>query len=74
MDAGTILGFTFGYFAASAGIFLLYFPDIILFVALLIAGGILHLVLLPFALLVRRLRRQPEPNTDASWLLDRNRR
>jgi uncharacterized membrane protein (Fun14 family) len=74
MDAGTILGFIFGYFAAMAGIFLLYVPDIILFVALLIAGGVLQLLLLPFALLIRRIRRQPQPDTDASWLLDRTRR
>jgi uncharacterized membrane protein (Fun14 family) len=74
MDAGTILGFIFGYFAAMAGIFLLYVPDIILFVALLIAGGVLQLLLLPFALLIRRIRRRPQPDTDASWLLDRTRR
>jgi hypothetical protein len=73
MDTGTILGFTFGYLAAIAGIFLLYVPDIILFVALLIAGGLLQLFLLPFALLIRRTRRRPQPETDASWLLDRSR-
>jgi hypothetical protein len=74
MDAGTILGLIFGYFAATAGIFLLYFPNIILIVALLIAGGMLQLLLLPFALLVRRLRQRPQPDTDASWLLDRTRK
>jgi uncharacterized membrane protein (Fun14 family) len=74
MDTGTILGFTAGYFAAIAGIFLLYVPDIILIVALLIAGGVLQLLLLPFALLVKRLRRRPQPDTDPSWLLDRGRR
>ncbi|MDQ0693169.1 hypothetical protein [Arthrobacter sp. W4I7] len=62
------------YFAAIAGIFLLYVPDIILIVALLIAGGVLQLLLLPFALLVKRLRRRSQPDTDASWLLDRSRR
>ncbi|GAC1376185.1 MAG: hypothetical protein NVSMB43_16210 [Pseudarthrobacter sp.] len=74
MDAGTILGFIAGYFAAIAGIFLLYVPDIILIVALLIAGGVLQLLLLPFALLVKRLRRRPRPDMDPSWLLDRTRR
>jgi uncharacterized membrane protein (Fun14 family) len=73
MDAGTILGFTAGYFAAIGGIFLLYVPDIVLIVALLIAGGVLQLLLLPFALLVKRLRRRPQQDTDPSWLLDRSR-
>jgi uncharacterized membrane protein (Fun14 family) len=74
MDAGTILGFRFGYVAAMAGIFLLYVPDIILVVFLLIAGGVLQLLVLPFALLLRRLRRRPEQDTDALWLLDRTQR
>jgi uncharacterized membrane protein (Fun14 family) len=74
MDAGTILGFSFGYVAAMAGIFLLYVPDIILVVFLLIAGGVLQLLVLPFALLLRRLRRRPEQDTDALWLLDRTQR
>ena len=73
MDTGTILGFTAGYVAAMGGIFLLYIPDIILIVALLIVGGLLQLLLLPFALLVRKLRRRTQPETDASWLLDRGR-
>lgn len=74
MDAGTILGFIAGYFAAVAGIFFLYLPVIILFIALLIAGGVLQLLLMPFVLLVRKLRRRPPPDVDASWLLDQPRR
>lgn len=71
MDAGTILGLTFGYFAATAGIFLLYAPDIVLLLVLLVVAGVLQLLLLPFALLIRRLRRRQQPDRDASWLLDR---
>ncbi len=71
MDTGTILAFTFGYFATIAGIFVLYLPALILVVALLIAGGVLQLLLLPFVVLVRRLRRRPQAETDPSWLLDR---
>ncbi|WP_320538089.1 hypothetical protein [Pseudarthrobacter sp. IC2-21] len=71
MDAGTILGFSFEYAAAMAGIFLLYLPVIILVVLLLIAGGVLQLLLLPFAILIRKLRRRPEPDTDALRFLDR---
>ncbi|WP_314195301.1 hypothetical protein [uncultured Arthrobacter sp.] len=74
MDAGTILGFTAGYFAAVAGIFFLHLPVIILFIALLIAAGALQLLLLPFVLLIRKLRRRPQPDTDASWLLDQPKR
>lgn len=73
MDTGTILGFTFGYLAAIAGIFILYSPIIILCIGVLIAGGLLQLLLLPFAALIRRLRRRPPPETDPSWLLDRSR-
>lgn len=72
MDAGTILGFTAGYFAAVAGIFFLYLPVILMFIALLIAGGVLQLLLMPFALLIRKLRRRPPPDLDASWLLDQS--
>ncbi|MDT0168857.1 hypothetical protein [Pseudarthrobacter sp. BRE9] len=71
MDAGTILGFIFGYFAAIAGIFLLYVPDIVMLLVLLVVAGVLQLLLLPFALLIRRLRRRQQTDTDASWLLDR---
>ena len=76
MDAETILGLTAGYVAAMGGIFLLYVPDIILIVALLIVGGILQLLLLllPFAFLVKNLRRRALPDMDPSWLLDRTRR
>ncbi|TQJ39688.1 hypothetical protein FBY33_1710 [Arthrobacter sp. SLBN-112] len=74
MDTGTILGYTFGYFAAAAGIFLLYLPDIILFLVLLVVAGVLQLLLLPFSILIRKLRRRPPADVDASWLLDRSRR
>lgn len=70
MDAGTILGFAAGYVAVVAGIFFLYLPVIILFIALLIAGGVLQLLLMPFAMLIRKLRRRPPADLDASWLLD----
>jgi hypothetical protein len=71
MDTGTILGLIVGYLATLTGIFLLYSPVIILFIALLIAGGILQLLLMPFVLLIRRLRRRTHADTDPSWLLDR---
>ena len=71
MDTGTIFGFIAGYFAAIAGVFLLYLPDILLLVALLLAGGMLQL--LPFAILVRRLRHRPEAQVDSAWLLERHR-
>ncbi|MBT2566221.1 hypothetical protein J7I84_06850 [Arthrobacter sp. ISL-85] len=73
MDTGTILGYAAGYIAAMGGVFLLYLPVIILLVALLIAGGLLELLLLPFIALFKRLRRRPEPDLDPSWFLDRNR-
>ncbi len=71
MDTRTTLGFIAGYFAAIAGVFLLYLPDILLLVALLLAGGMLQL--LPFAILVRRLRHLPEAQVDSAWLLERHR-
>ncbi|WP_104046163.1 hypothetical protein, partial [Arthrobacter sp. ZGTC412] len=53
-----------------AGVFLLYFPVVVLCVVLLIAGGVLQLLLLPFVILVRKLRRsRPKPDMDGSWLL-----
>ncbi|MDP9887664.1 hypothetical protein [Pseudarthrobacter enclensis] len=70
MDTGTILGYAASYIAAMGGIFLLYLPVIVLLVALLIAGGVLQLVLLPFIALVKRFRHRPAPDLDASWLLD----
>lgn len=70
MDAGTILGLSVGYLAALFCIFLLYLPDLILVVALLIAAGILQLLLLPFALLIRKLHRTTKrPDTDNAWIL-----
>lgn len=73
MDTGTILGLAGGYVAAMAGIFALYLPVITLIVVLLIAGGLLQLVLLPFTVLVKKLRRRPPTDMDPSWVLDRNR-
>lgn len=73
MDTRTTLGFIAGYFAAIAGVFLLYLPDILLLVALLLADGMLQLLLLPFAILVRRLRHLPEAQVDSAWLLERHR-
>ena len=70
MDSGTILGFMAGYIATLAGVFLLYLPVLALFVALLVAAGVLQLLLLPIAILVRRLRRTPSTSdTDGSWIL-----
>lgn len=72
MDSGTILGFMAGYIATLAGVFLLYLPVLALFVALLVAAGVLQLLLLPIAILVRRLRRTPSTSdTDGSWILGR---
>ncbi len=73
MDTGTILAYAFEYLATIAGIFVLYLPVIILVVALLIAGGLLQLLILPFAALVKKLRRRPPADTDPSWLFDRRR-
>ncbi len=70
MDTGTILGFIFGYFATVAGVFLLYLPIVILIVVLLLAAGVLQLLLLPFIVLIRRVRRsKPQPDIDGAWLL-----
>lgn len=72
MDAGTILGLSVGYLAALGGVFLLYLPDLVLAVALLIAAGVLRLLSLPFALLFRKLRRAgPRQDPDSSWVLNR---
>ncbi|UKA69095.1 hypothetical protein LFT44_21480 (plasmid) [Arthrobacter sp. FW306-05-C] len=71
MDPGTILGFSTGYLTALVGIFLLYLPYLVLLVTLLIAAGILQLLLLPFAILIRKLRRtKPRPIPDNSWILN----
>lgn len=72
MNAETIFGFSIGYLAALIGIFLIYLPYIILLVLLLIGAGVLQLLLLPFALVVRKLRRaRPRPSQDSAWILDR---
>ena len=73
MDTGTILAYVAGYISTMGVAFLLYLPVIILIVALLVAGGILHLLLLPFIALVRRIRQKPPPDQDPSWFLDRGR-
>lgn len=50
-------------------------PHLAHLVALLIAAGILQLLLLPFALLMRKLRRtRQRPNLDSSWILNRQTR
>jgi hypothetical protein len=70
MDSGTILGFISGYFATGAGVFLLYLPLFVPFVALLVAAGVLQLLLLPFVILIRKLRpSKQEPDMDAFSLL-----
>lgn len=68
MDAGTVLGFAMAYLATVAGVFLLYSPVLVLVVALLVSAGLLRLVLLPFTLLLRKIRRTaPAQETDDSW-------
>ncbi|MDQ0118415.1 hypothetical protein AB0280_00780 [Pseudarthrobacter sp902506025] len=71
MDPGTIIGYAAAYLATLTAIFLLYLPEIVLLVALLIAGGLLQLLLMPFVFLVRKLRGRPDVDMDTSWLLDR---
>lgn len=58
-----------GYVAAAFGVFLLYSPVLILVVWLLLAAGLLQLLAWPFIVMVRKLRRKPEPPQDGSWLL-----
>lgn len=69
MDSGTLLALAGGYIAAGFGVFLLYSPVLLLFVGLLLAAGLLQLLAWPFVVLVRRIRRKPEPPQDGSWLL-----
>ena len=69
MDAGTVLGLIGGYVATAVGVFLLYSPIVVLVVCLLMTAGILQLLAWPFAAILRRLRRKPEPPQDGSWLL-----
>ena len=72
MDAGSVLGFIAGYVATLAGVFLLYLPVIALFVALLVAAGVVQLLLLPFIFMIHRLRRaRNERDADGSWILGR---
>lgn len=70
MDTGTILGYLVGYIAAMGGVIVLYLPVVVLVIALLIAGGILELLLLPFIALFHRRRHRPEAEPDPPWLLD----
>ncbi|ADX73228.1 hypothetical protein D7Z96_10020 [Pseudarthrobacter phenanthrenivorans] len=69
MDTGTVLALVGGYIAAAIGVFLLYSPVLVLVVGLLISAGLLQLLAWPFLVLVRKLRRRPEPPQDGSWLL-----
>lgn len=69
MDTGTVLAFIGGYIAAAVGVLILYSPVIVLVLGLLIAAGLLQLLALPFLILVRKLRRKPDPPEDGSWLL-----
>ena len=73
MDTGTFLAYAAAYMATMGAVFLLYLPVIVLLVALLIAGGILQLLLLPFIALVKRIRRRPPSDLDPTWFLDRHR-
>lgn len=69
MDTGALLALAGGYIAAGIGVFLLYSPVLVLMVGLLLAAGALQLLAWPFIVLVRKIRRKPEPPQDGSWLL-----
>ncbi|WP_411373448.1 hypothetical protein ACLH0K_09825 [Arthrobacter sp. MPF02] len=69
MDTGALLALAGGYIAAGIGVFLLYSPVLVLIVGLLLAAGMLQLLAWPFIVLVRKIRRKPEPPQDGSWLL-----
>jgi hypothetical protein len=69
MDAGTVLGMIGAYVAAGITVFLLYSPVIVLFVCLLLTAGVVQLLVWPFLVLFRKLRRKPEAPSDNSWLL-----
>jgi hypothetical protein len=69
MDAAAVLALIAAYIAAAIGVFLLYSPVLLLVVGLLLAAGLLQLVAWPFLVLIRKLRRKPEPPQDGSWLL-----
>ncbi|TLM86305.1 hypothetical protein FDW83_00655 [Pseudarthrobacter sp. NamE2] len=69
MDTGALLALAGGYIAACIGVFLLYSPVLVLIVGLLLAAGMLQLLAWPFIVLVRKIRRKPEPPQDGSWLL-----
>jgi hypothetical protein len=69
LDASAVLALIGGYIAAAVGVFVLYAPVIVLIIGLLLAAGLLQLLAWPFIVLVRKLRRKPEPPQDNSWLL-----
>lgn len=69
MDSGAVVALLAGYIATVFGVFLLYSPLIVLAVVLLLMGGMLQLLAWPFIVLIRKLRRKPEPPQDTSWLL-----
>lgn len=69
MDSGAVVALFTGYIATVFGVFLLYSPLIVLAVVLLLMGGLLQLLAWPFIVLIRKLRRKPEPPQDTSWLL-----
>jgi hypothetical protein len=69
VDPGTALALIAGYIAAAIGVFVLYSPVLFLVVGLLLAAGLLQLLAWPFLVLIRKLRRKPEPPQDGSWLL-----
>jgi uncharacterized RDD family membrane protein YckC len=69
VDPGVALALIAGYIAAAFGVFLLYSPVLILVVGLLLAAGMLQLLAWPFIVMIRKLRRKPEPPQDGSWLL-----
>lgn len=69
MDSGAVVALISGYIATVFGVFLLYSPLLVLAVVLLLIGGLLQLLAWPFIVLIRTLRRKPEPPQDTSWLL-----
>lgn len=69
MDAGAVSVLFAGYVATGIGVFLLYSPVLVLVVGLLLTAGLLQLLAWPFLILIRKLRRKPEPPQDGSWLL-----
>lgn len=70
VDTQSILTFIGGYVATGISVFLLYSPFVVLFLLLLLVGGVLQLIAWPFAVLIRKLRRgRGNAEYDSSWLL-----